>query len=156
MFFLQQAVNSRELDYSHFVSLPLAIHPGLLEKLVNFQNTILGITSHDKDKNMDTDLGGDTLDKEEDGSQSTAPNVYVELKMVKADADADAEVHVNSNQNPTETPVVAEVKAVGADTRVRVNITNIPLVSYSPKESKSPSSETSSSKMIGKVILSVD
>lgn len=123
MFFcLRQAVNSRELDYSHFVSLPLAIYPGLLDKLVNFQETILGKTADDKEKNTDN------------GNHSTAPKVSAELEANK-----------NNNQHPTETPLVAEVKAVGADTHGRVNITNIPLVSYPVKESKA----TSSSKMIG-------
>ncbi|XP_042024880.1 uncharacterized protein LOC121772026 isoform X1 [Salvia splendens] len=118
---IDKAVNSRELDYSHFVSLPLAIYPGLLDKLVNFQETILGKTANDKDKNTDNE------------NHSTAPKVSAELEANK-----------NDTQHPTETPLVAEVKAVGADTHVRVNITNIPLVSYPAKESKA----TSSSKMI--------
>ncbi|XP_057773082.1 uncharacterized protein LOC130992461 isoform X2 [Salvia miltiorrhiza] len=139
---IDKAVNSRELDYSHFVSLPLAIHPGLLDKLVNFQNTILRMTADDKDKNKDNDTGGDTVDEEEEENHSTAPKVSVELKVEKADANI--EENVNNNQCPTETPVVAEVKAVGTDRHVRVNVTSIPLVSYPPKESKA----TSSSKMI--------
>ncbi|KAL1538329.1 hypothetical protein AAHA92_27088 [Salvia divinorum] len=118
---IDKAVNSRELDYSHFVSLPLAIYPGLLDKLVNFQDTILGKTADDKDKNTDNE------------NHSTVPKVSAELKANK-----------NNNQHSTETPLVAEVKAVGADTHVRVNIANIPLVSYPAKESKA----TSSSKMI--------
>lgn len=40
--FIFQVVKSPSLDYSHFVSLPLAIHPGLVDKLMNFQNSILG------------------------------------------------------------------------------------------------------------------
>ncbi|XP_042021977.1 uncharacterized protein LOC121769288 isoform X4 [Salvia splendens] len=118
---IDKAVNSRELDYSHFVSLPLAIYPGLLDKLVNFQETILGKTVDDKDKNTDNE------------NHSTAPKFSAEMEANK-----------NDTQHPTETPLVAEVKAVGADTHVRVNITNIPLVSYPAKESKA----TSSSKMI--------
>ncbi|KAF8100268.1 hypothetical protein N665_0227s0003 [Sinapis alba] len=39
---IDEVVKSPSLDYSHFVSLPLAIHPELVEKLVNFQNSILG------------------------------------------------------------------------------------------------------------------
>ncbi|KAJ3701004.1 hypothetical protein LUZ61_004709 [Rhynchospora tenuis] len=39
---LEEAVNSRMLDYSHFISLPLALHPDLLKKLIKFQSTILG------------------------------------------------------------------------------------------------------------------
>lgn len=44
-----QAVNSPSLDYSHFVSLPLAFHPKLVEKLHNFQKCVL------KEVNMDAD-----------------------------------------------------------------------------------------------------
>ncbi|KAL3631916.1 hypothetical protein CASFOL_024900 [Castilleja foliolosa] len=49
---LDKAYNSRELGYSHFVSLPLAIHPGLVDKLVDFQNKILEVAASDKDKNV--------------------------------------------------------------------------------------------------------
>lgn len=38
-----QTVKSSALDYSHFISLPLAINPQLVDKLVNFQNSILGL-----------------------------------------------------------------------------------------------------------------
>lgn len=139
-FSLQQAVNSREFDYSHFVSLPLAIHPGLLDKLVNFQNTILGTAADDKDNNIDNDTAGD---------HTSASEVSVKLKVKKADANVG--VNINSDQLP-ETSVVAEVKAtVSADSNV-VHKTNIPLVSYTPKDSKSPSSETTSSKLSGNEI----
>lgn len=40
--FCEQAVKSPSLGYSHFVSLPLAIHPELVDKLLNFQKSILG------------------------------------------------------------------------------------------------------------------
>ncbi|XP_042021698.1 uncharacterized protein LOC121769083 isoform X2 [Salvia splendens] len=36
-----QAVNSQQPNFTHFVSLPLAIYPGLLDKLANFKETIL-------------------------------------------------------------------------------------------------------------------
>ncbi|VVA97820.1 unnamed protein product [Arabis nemorensis] len=39
---IDEVVKSPSLDYSHFVSLPLAIHPELVDKLMNFQNSILG------------------------------------------------------------------------------------------------------------------
>ncbi|XP_020578767.1 activating signal cointegrator 1 complex subunit 1-like isoform X2 [Phalaenopsis equestris] len=38
---LEQAVKSPNLDYSHFISLPLGIHPELVEKLQNFQKSVL-------------------------------------------------------------------------------------------------------------------
>ncbi|CAN7011122.1 unnamed protein product [Brassica rapa subsp. trilocularis] len=47
---VDEVVKSPSLDYSHFVSLPLAIHPELVAKLVNFQNSILGNNSLAGDK----------------------------------------------------------------------------------------------------------
>lgn len=44
-----QAVQSRQLDYSHFISLPLALHPDLVNKLNYFQSSILGEENSDKD-----------------------------------------------------------------------------------------------------------
>ncbi|KAI3455458.1 hypothetical protein Pfo_012121 [Paulownia fortunei] len=144
---IDKAVNSRDLDYSHFVSLPLAIHPGLVDKLVNFQNTILGIGASDKDKNLDSDTGGDTSDEEEEDQQSIkASKGFVELKAEKADSHV--KVNIMRDQHSRKAPLVAELKAEDADTTVKVNITNIPLVSYRPKESKATASETSSSKLI--------
>lgn len=92
----------------------------------------------------DKDTAGETFDKEED--HSTASKVSVKLTVKKTDANVG--VNMNSKQHP-EASVVAEVKAaVGADSNVGVHKTNIPRVSYPPKESKSPS-ETTSSKSLG-------
>jgi activating signal cointegrator complex subunit 1 len=50
-----EAFNSRTLDYSHFVSLPLPIYPKLADKLLNFQSSILGgISSSKQVENVDT------------------------------------------------------------------------------------------------------
>ncbi|KAK4428121.1 hypothetical protein Salat_1581100 [Sesamum alatum] len=143
---IDKAVNSRTFDYSHFVSLPLAIHPGLVDKLVNFQNRILGMAASDKDKNLDSDSGGDTSDEGEDDQQSIeASKVSIELKA--EEADAHVKVNIMSDQHPTDAPVVTvELKAEDADKPVKVNLTNIPLVSYRPKQSRGPAEETSSSK----------
>ncbi|PIN13697.1 Transcription coactivator complex, P50 component (LigT RNA ligase/phosphodiesterase family) [Handroanthus impetiginosus] len=145
---IDKAVNSRDLDYSHFVSLPLAIHPGLVDKLVNFQNTILGIVASDEDKNLESDTDGDSSDeKEEDQHSNETSKVSVELKA--EDADAHVKVNITSDQDSTEEPVVAvELKTEDAETPVKVNISNIPLVSYRPKESKASASETNSSKLL--------
>ncbi|XP_051148200.1 uncharacterized protein LOC127263210 isoform X2 [Andrographis paniculata] len=47
-----KAAKSRE-DFSHFVSLPLAFHSGLLDKLVSFQNEILGIEGLDENSGVE-------------------------------------------------------------------------------------------------------
>ncbi|KAL0415207.1 UNVERIFIED_CONTAM: protein JINGUBANG [Sesamum latifolium] len=143
---IDKAVNSRTFDYSHFVSLPLAIHPGLVEKLVIFQNTILGMAASDKDKNLDSDTGGDTSDDGEDDQHSIeASRVSIELKA--EEADAHVKVNIMSDQQLTDAPrVTVELEAEDADRPVKVNLTNIPLVSYCPKESRGPAEETSSKK----------
>ncbi|KAL3840873.1 hypothetical protein ACJIZ3_025464 [Penstemon smallii] len=138
---IDKAVTGRDFDYSHFVSLPLAIHPGLVEKLVNFQNTILGVAAPCKNENLDSATGGDTSEEEEKGRHST--KVSVELKAEKS------EVNIMNDQHSTKVPLVAiELKTDDASTLGKVNTTSIPLVSYHPKESKSPHSETCSSKLI--------
>ncbi|GKA18770.1 activating signal cointegrator 1 complex subunit 1 [Tanacetum coccineum] len=47
---IDDAVKSSALDYSHFISLPLAIHPQLVDKLVNFQNSVLGMNDTTPDE----------------------------------------------------------------------------------------------------------
>ncbi|KAL6497008.1 hypothetical protein OROGR_028937 [Orobanche gracilis] len=185
---VDKAVNSRALDYSHFVSLPLAIHPGLVDKFVNFQNTIIGVAASDKDKNVDSNTDGGISDeeKEEEDQQShavsnvvkseaekdaahvevdktsnqhskevplvaklepqgTVSNVSVKLEAEKDDAHV--KVDKTSNQHSTEVPLVAKLEPhATTNTSDKVNITNIPLVSCRPKESKTPCSGTISSK----------
>ncbi|KAJ0586514.1 putative protein kinase A anchor protein, nuclear localization signal [Helianthus annuus] len=51
---IDEVVKSPALDYSHFVSLPLALHPQFIDKLIGFQNSILGIN----DANSSEVLGG--------------------------------------------------------------------------------------------------
>ncbi|KAJ6308995.1 hypothetical protein OIU76_018565 [Salix suchowensis] len=60
---MDEAIES-SLDYSHFVSLPLAIHPELIDKLVNFQNSILGNNDVSADENLESDSIEDTSDIE--------------------------------------------------------------------------------------------
>ncbi|XP_058780563.1 uncharacterized protein LOC131654155 [Vicia villosa] len=111
---IDETVKSRNLDYSHFISLPLAIHPELVSKLINFQNTILGNDDSCIDENLDTDSSNeaeDTTDnKEGDQPSKEIADVAVELKV---DDDSKS---------------------------VKVNYTNIPLVSYAPKASKASTS----------------
>ncbi|KAK9266808.1 hypothetical protein L1049_025281 [Liquidambar formosana] len=72
-----EAVKSPNLDYSHFVSLPLAIHPELVDKLVNFQNFILGNSDPNPDENLESDSNKDTSD-DEDKDQQKGLDVAVE------------------------------------------------------------------------------
>ncbi|XP_057967093.1 uncharacterized protein LOC131157165 isoform X7 [Malania oleifera] len=104
-----QAVKSRNLDYTHFVSLPLAIHSELVDKLVNFQNSILG-NSDPVEENLDSDSdGGSPDDDEREKHLDTGLDVVVQLKVEDGNKD------------------------------VKMDITNIPLTSYPPATSKSSS-----------------
>ena len=59
----EQAVKSPNLDYSHFISFPLTLHPELADKLVNFQKSILGDTSEDEGKDRELDRTPDVAVK---------------------------------------------------------------------------------------------
>lgn len=108
MWLTTQAVKSRNLDYSHFVSLPLAIYPELVDKLVNFQKSVLGNGDASLDENLESDSIEDTSDNEDKDQES------------------------NKGQD-----VVVELK-VEDDKHVKVDVASIPRVSYAPKASKPP------------------
>ncbi|GAB2225601.1 hypothetical protein Droror1_Dr00006398 [Drosera rotundifolia] len=48
-----KAVKSPSLDYSHFISLPLAIHPELIDKLTSFQKSILKDVGFQEDEHTE-------------------------------------------------------------------------------------------------------
>ena len=106
-------MKSRNLDYSHFISLPLAVHPELVDKLINFQNSILGNDDSCMNEDLDTDSNED---------EDTTENKEVD-HLSKENAD-----------------VVVELKVEDDSESAKVNLTNIPLVSYAPKSSKSSTS----------------
>ncbi|XP_076921544.1 uncharacterized protein LOC143582985 isoform X2 [Bidens hawaiensis] len=54
---IEEVVKTPALDYSHFISLPLALHPPLIDKLINFKNSILGI--NDENTSTLSELGID-------------------------------------------------------------------------------------------------
>ncbi|KAG8643408.1 hypothetical protein MANES_11G036600v8 [Manihot esculenta] len=102
-----EAINSPSLNYSHFISLPLAIHPELVDKLVKFQNSILGTSDSFQDETVESDSNEDTSDNE----------------------DKDKDLRKGSD--------VAVALKVEDDNYVKVDLTSMPLVSYAPKASKS-------------------
>ncbi|EOY26860.1 Eukaryotic LigT isoform 4 [Theobroma cacao] len=105
---IDEAVKTPILDYSHFVSLPLAIHPELVDKLVDFQNSILGISDACVDDNQEDNSDGDTSEDEAQEQQS--------------------------GKGPA---MAVEVKVSDDKKSVKVDVSSIPFVSYVPKESKS-------------------
>ncbi|RZC90525.1 hypothetical protein C5167_029656 [Papaver somniferum] len=94
---LEKAVNSPFLDYSHFISLPLAIHPELVDKLVNFQSSILESGDSTKDGNLASESDGESPDDGEadDSRLSVGKEVAVELKV--EDKIENVAVDVNNN-----------------------------------------------------------
>ena len=77
---IQQAIKSPALNYTHFISLPLAIYPQLVEKLFNFQNSILRISSKNEVTCLDDDKNEDTSEEESREMQlDSAPVVAVDL-----------------------------------------------------------------------------
>ncbi|GAV77564.1 KH_1 domain-containing protein/AKAP7_NLS domain-containing protein [Cephalotus follicularis] len=81
---IDEAVKSPRVDYSHFISLPLAIYPGLVDKLVNFQTSILGNSDACLEENLESDsnedastskVAGQRLDKGPD--VAVKPNVHI-------------------------------------------------------------------------------
>ncbi|KAL6850222.1 hypothetical protein ACP4OV_020849 [Aristida adscensionis] len=79
---LEEAVQSRMLDYSHFVSLPLAIHPDLVNKLNYFQSSILGASVSNEDSDKDENLSEGTIDEmDQDHMQADGPRVSIKLQV---------------------------------------------------------------------------
>ncbi|KAI4381914.1 hypothetical protein MLD38_007932 [Melastoma candidum] len=84
---IEEAVESPRLDYSHFVSLPLAVHPELVDKLFKFQNSILESGSSLEDD----DSSEDNNPEVKDGKQQLS-NLEAKLK----DQDGSEQVVVNT------------------------------------------------------------
>ncbi|KAL8170991.1 hypothetical protein V2J09_022795 [Rumex salicifolius] len=69
---ISETVQSPNFDYSHFISLPLGLHPELVEKLLRFQNSILGNNSREEDMKENADVGSD-----EDASEDKTKNLQL-------------------------------------------------------------------------------
>ncbi|XVE88860.1 hypothetical protein DITRI_Ditri19aG0102700 [Diplodiscus trichospermus] len=116
---IDEAVKTPNLDYSHFVSLPLAIHPALVDKLVNFQNSILGTSDVCVDENLEGNSEGDNCeDDAQDQHLGKGSAIAVELK------------------------VADEEKSTKVD-----DAGGVPLVSYALKEPKESKSSNLSGKL---------
>ena len=76
-----QAVKSPNLQYSHFISLPLAIHPELVDKLMSFQNSILGNSDELPEENLESDPDEGDSDGDEDKQLNEGRDFAVKLKV---------------------------------------------------------------------------
>ncbi|KAL4194083.1 hypothetical protein AMTRI_Chr05g66930 [Amborella trichopoda] len=91
---LGEAVKSPSLDYSHFISLPLAVHPGLVEKLQSFQNSIMGNLNNNQGK-QGCDSNEGTSDEEDyDGPVGGDSCVAVKLKVHNNDEPVKMKIEV--------------------------------------------------------------
>lgn len=75
---LEEAVKSPMLDYSHFISLPLGIHPDLVNKLNNFQSSILGVSASNVDSDKDESLSEDSADEND---EAESPSVLTKRRV---------------------------------------------------------------------------
>ncbi|KAJ8638136.1 hypothetical protein MRB53_012403 [Persea americana] len=94
---LEEAIKSPQLDYSHFISLPLAIYPRLVEKLIDFQNSILGNPEPSQDVNQNSDSSEDSSDDREDkniknNQLDEGLTLSVNLKVQKDDEHVKVEI----------------------------------------------------------------
>ncbi|KAG4182998.1 hypothetical protein ERO13_A09G081400v2 [Gossypium hirsutum] len=121
---IDEAVKTASFDYSHFVSLPLAIHPELVSKLVGFQNSILGSSDACIDENPDGNLDGDNS---EDSAQE--------------------------QQLGKESDISVELEVVDDEGSVKVDVSVRPLDSNAPKENEEPKSSNKSDLKIGKSVF---
>lgn len=92
-------MKSPSLDYSHFISLPLAIHTELVNKLQNFQNDILGFTASHQDADIDNDSNEDASGGSDDEGKKISVNLEVEneKERVKVKIDA-ADANCNTSK----------------------------------------------------------
>ncbi|CAM8946584.1 unnamed protein product [Rhodiola kirilowii] len=84
---VDEAVKSPSLNYSHFVSLPLAIHPELVDKLVNFQNFILGTAGSKPAECLDSHGAEDNSDEVNDQQKTSDAEVKLEDNLTNLGID---------------------------------------------------------------------
>lgn len=88
---LEEAIKSGGLDYSHFVSLPLAVHGELVEKVTDFQNTILDSCIEDRnaDSNSDEDCNdNDYMEGLPEGADVAVKLDVQEKQHIRHESDA--------------------------------------------------------------------
>ncbi|CAO2175210.1 unnamed protein product [Urochloa humidicola] len=79
---LEEAVQSRMLDYSHFISLPLAIHSDLVDKLNYFQSSILGASGSNEASDKDESRSEGSIDEmDHDHKQADGSSVKINLEV---------------------------------------------------------------------------
>ncbi|XP_066400755.1 uncharacterized protein [Miscanthus floridulus] len=90
-----EAVQSRQLDYSHFISLPLALHQDLVDKLNHFQSSILGEEDSDKDESRSE---GSIDEMDDDHKQADGSSISIKLQ-VQEEESAEAKMGSKGSQS---------------------------------------------------------
>ncbi|XP_039125192.1 LOW QUALITY PROTEIN: uncharacterized protein LOC120261383 [Dioscorea cayenensis subsp. rotundata] len=117
---IEEAIKSPSLDYSHFISLPLAIHPELVDKLHSFQNTILGYSGLTFHGNSDNDPEGNSSDDKDDVDEQLE-NQNVEVKLEVQDNREHVRVQIDAplaNYDATEKSRLQILSDLGIDSSI--------------------------------------
>ncbi|KAJ8440009.1 hypothetical protein Cgig2_020497 [Carnegiea gigantea] len=78
---INEAVKSPSLDYSHFISLPLAVYPELVDKLVRFQTVVLGDNDPNDVAGIADGVSSENNEDEDEVKPEKAPDVAVQLNV---------------------------------------------------------------------------
>lgn len=99
---LDEAVKSPSLQYSHFISLPLAVHTDLVEKLMDFQNSVLALSGSAGQEESDSDRASNAESSEDDFEGEKIPvdlNVEDNTEHVKVEM-----LEISANNKISKTP----------------------------------------------------
>lgn len=100
-----QAVESPKLDYSHFISLPLALHPELVEKLSRFQKSILGDAAVGHEDELEHESNEDATDEED--NQSINQKVTVQLEVQDENKHAKVKMDSKGYKSASKTSILS-------------------------------------------------
>ncbi|KAG0493953.1 hypothetical protein HPP92_004947 [Vanilla planifolia] len=110
---LEQAVKSPNLDYSHFISLPLAMHSELVEKLHGFQNSILGEVNYMHDGHVEDKYSEDSSN--ENGDTESKPLECTRIAVKLEVQNSEENVRVNMGADGTNISKSSTLSVLGID-----------------------------------------
>ncbi|KAK8956931.1 hypothetical protein KSP39_PZI001494 [Platanthera zijinensis] len=111
---IEQAVKSPNLDYSHFVSLPLAIHPELVEKLQSFQKSVLEEVGIVPEGDIEGNSSDDSSNEKDDSQLLEDRDVTVMLEV----QNNNAHVRVNIDAESAKLSRSSTSSALGIDSSI--------------------------------------
>lgn len=111
---IEQAVKSPNLDYSHFVSLPLAIHPELVEKLHSFQKSVLEDVGIVPEGDTEGSSSDDSSNEKDDSHILEDRDITVTLEV----QNNNAHVRVNMDADNAKLSRQSTSSALGIDSSI--------------------------------------